>query len=194
MRTLLLIIGSLLPVVSSATYVVSIWRGQTRPERMTRFLLMIITLLMFGSLWLGGDTSGVWLALISFVQAMVIWVLSLRRGMGGRDTLDFVCLGLCAVGIVVWVASGRAWAGMLISIVADIIATAPAIRKTIRWPGTELALFYILDTFAGIAIMLAGPYTVSAMVFPAYIIFINIVFVIAIRWPRRVPELDATEG
>jgi hypothetical protein len=189
MRIALLILGSGLPVLASLTYIISIVRGQTRPQRMTRFLLVIITLLMAASLWLAGDTSGVWLALVSFVQAVVIFGVSLKRGMGGTSRLDWTCLGLCLAGLALWLLAGWPWFGLLASIVADAVAMVPALRKTMRWPHTELTLFYAIDVFAGLAIVLAGPLTLQAIVFPAYIALINLVFVIAIRWPRRQPAL-----
>ena len=90
MRTVLLIIGSLLPFISGLTYVVSVLRGKSKPQRMTRLLLVVITALATVSLWSSGDTSGFWLALTSLAESLIIWILSLKRGMGGQDTLDWV--------------------------------------------------------------------------------------------------------
>ncbi|HSX17125.1 MAG TPA: hypothetical protein VLH86_03435 [Patescibacteria group bacterium] len=187
MRTALLIIGSALPVFASLAYVLSIVRGKSRPERMTRFLLVVITALMVASLWATDDTSGIWLAWVSFVQAIFIFGLSLKYGMGGRDRLDYACLALCGVGIGLWLLSDWPWMGLIASIAADCIAMIPALRKTIRLPHTELTLFYAVDTFAGLFILFAGPYTLKAMALPAYIAAINFAFVLAIEWPRRQP-------
>ncbi len=184
MRTILLLLGLLLPVVGSVTYAVSIIRGKTRPQRMTRFLLMIITALMWGSLVAADDRSGVWLALVAFVQAVTIWALSLKRGIGGGDRLDVICLLICALGVAFWLLFGQARIGLLASILADIAASAPALRKTIRMPHTELLLFYALDTLAGVCILFAGPLRLQAMIFPAYITAINLLFAVAIWLPR----------
>jgi hypothetical protein len=180
MRNILLIIGSLLPLASSWVYIASILRGVSKPQRTTKLLLTIITGLSFFSLWAAGDTSGIWLALASFVQVAVIYGLSLVYGMGGRDKLDFVCIVLCAVGIMVWVATGSSLAGLVASIVADLVAVIPALVKTWRLPHTESWLFYALDTLAAGFIMAAGPYDLLALLFPAYILVINAVFVLVI--------------
>ena len=193
MRIYWLLIGSLLPVLSSVTYAVSIVRGRSKPHRMTRFLLMLITALMLLSLLANHDRSGVWLALVSFIQAVGLWILSLRRGMGGRSTLDIACLLLCMLGLICWLVFGRAWIGLCAAIFADVIACTPALRKTIRWPHTEQGLFYFLDIFAGLFIILAGPFTAKAMVFPLYIALINAVFACAIWVPRRT-KLEAEEA
>lgn len=194
MRTVLLIVGSLLPVVATTTYAVSIVRGNTRPQRMTRFLLAVITAIMFASLWISGDTSGVWLALVSFLQAIFILALTFRKGIGGASRLDFVCLALCMAGLGLWLLSDQPWIGLIASIVADLIAIAPSLLKTVRLPHTELAAFYAIDVVAGIAILFAGPFTLQAMLFPVYIACINAVFVAAIVWPRRAGRDSASES
>jgi hypothetical protein len=185
MKTILLIIGTLLPLYASAVYSVSIVKGATRPHRMTRFLLLVLTAVMTLSLRAGGDTSGVWLALVSFVQAVGLFGLSLWRGVGGRDRLDIACLVLCMAGVAWWLLADLPWVGLTASIVADMVAMLPALRKTIRMPHTEIALFYGLDTLAGLLILVAGPFRLQAVAFPLYIALINMAFVVAIRWPRR---------
>lgn len=187
MRTMLLIVGSLLPVISAVAYTVSIVKGNTRPERMTRFLLLVITGVMTVSLWASGDISGLWLALVSFLQSLLIWGLSFKWGMGGRNRLDVICLILCSLGILFWLWADQPLVGLISSIVVDLIACLPSLRKTILFPHTELMSFYLLDAIAGVVILLAGPFTVGAMVFPIYIAAINFAFVIAIKWPRKQP-------
>lgn len=184
MRNIYLIVGSLLPLVASWVYIASILRGASKPQRTTRLLLALITGLSFVSLWAGGDTSGVWLALISFVQAGVIYGLSLKYGMGGGDRLDFVCIVLCAVGVLAWVITGESVAGLIASIVADFIAIVPSLLKTWRLPHTEHWLFYGIDTVAAAFFIVAGPYDPLALAFPGYILLINAVFVVAI-WRAR---------
>jgi hypothetical protein len=192
MRTATLIVAVLLPVISSGVYIYSIVMGNTRPQRMTRLLLLAITAISYGALVAHGDTSGVWLALVSFIQAGVIWLLALKYGIGGADKLDILCLVLCMVGVVYWVLSGQSLAGLVASIVADCIAVIPALRKTIRLPHTELTLFYALDALAAALVLAVGPYTWQASMFPGYLLVINMAFVFAIRKGRRHAAQEST--
>lgn len=183
MRNALLVAGALLPIVSSWTYIVGIWRGKVRPQRMTHLLLCVITGLSLVALISGDDRSGVWLALTSFIQCTIIGVLSIAFGMGGRDRLDIACLVLCMGGVVLWLVSGESLFGLGMSIAADLVACIPSLVKTYRYPHTESLMFYALDTLAGVCIALAGPYTWQAVVFPAYIALINGAFVWLIARP-----------
>jgi hypothetical protein len=179
-RNTLLIIGTLLPLVSGWVYIVSILRGVSKPQRMTRLLLAIITGLSFFALWIGGDTSGVWLALASFVESAMIYGLSFKYGMGGRDRLDIACMLLCIIGLIAWWVTGESLVGLIVAIAADCIAIVPSLVKTWRLPHTESWLFYALGSAAGIAIVAAGPHDLIALLFPGYIFLINAVFVLVI--------------
>jgi hypothetical protein len=185
MRTILLTIGTLLPLIGAALYAASIFKGKTMPQRTTRFLLALVTAITLGSLWAQNDTSGVWLALASFIEATVILVLSFKYGMGGKDRLDFVCIAICLVGVTLWLSSGRPWIGLIASIAADLVASAPSFIKTVRFPHTEFGLFYALGVVSGLAIVFAGPFTLEAVIFPAYIISIDLAYTVVIWWPRK---------
>lgn len=184
MRPVILAIAAALPLLSGAAYIRSILKGKTQPERMTRLLLLVITALSTGALLAAGDTSGIWLAGASFVQALIVWLLALKRGIGGANTTDIICLALCFAGIGWWLVSGQSYIGLLASIVADFVAVVPALLKTIRLPHTELMLFYVLDAVAALMVLTVGPYSWRAALFPLYILVINMVFALAIGIPR----------
>ncbi len=183
-----MIVGSLLPIVSCTTYTIEILQGKVQPQRMTRFLLLVVTALTLSSLLGSHDRSGMWLALMSFIQSALLFALSLKKGMGGRDRLDFICFALCIAGLAGWYASGQSLVGLVLSIVADLVASLPSLVKTWRLPHTESLLFYGIDTVAGLLVLMAGPYGWRSVLFPAYIVLANLVYVVAILRPVRKPD------
>lgn len=181
MQQVLLIIGALLPVVSSATYIWAIVFGSVRPQVTTRFLLMLICGLSLASLVAAHDRSGVWLALTSAIQSVVLWILSLWRGIGSIfNKLDLLCLALCLVGIVLWLVNGQALLGLIASILADFVGCVPSLVKTVRLPHTEALTFYVLDTVAGLCVLFGGPLNGRAMLYPIYIMVVNLAYVVPI--------------
>jgi len=177
--------AGVLPFVSSLTYIVSILRGRARPQRMTRLLLVVITGLSFTALLVGQDRSGgFWLALTALIQAVVIWLLALKYGMGGRERLDWVCFGLCGLGVLLWLLFTQSLIGLLLSIAADCVAIVPSLRKTIKLPHTESLTFFAVDTVAGLLVLVAGPYTWRTALYPLYIAAINGVYVFVLLRPR----------
>lgn len=181
MNIVLLILATLLPLLSGVVYIVSIVRGGTKPQRTTRLLLLLISGLSFFALLAARDVSGLWLALASFVQAAVIFSLSLRFGMGGRDRLDIICFGVCIGGIVLWLGFGQSLVGLGAAIVADVVAIVPSLVKTWRLPHTEIWLFYALDCIAAVCVLCADQVqSLQTLAYPIYILFINFIFVLAI--------------
>jgi uncharacterized protein with PQ loop repeat len=116
-------------------------------------------------------------ALAACVQALAILLLSLRRGIGGSDRLDYICLTVCLLGMTFWLISGQSMVGLMAAIVADLVACLPSLIKTIRQPHTESVLFFGLGAIAGVLVLLAGPYTWQAALFPAYIFLIDALYV-----------------
>lgn len=197
MREFLLFFGAILPLIGGGIYVASILAGKTRPQRMTRFLLFIITGLSTAALFANQDTSGVWLAVASFLQSLVICVLALKFGIGGTGKQDIICLLLCFLGIGLWLFTGEPLLGLLAAIAADFIAVLPALSKTIRLPHTEIWLFYAVDAVAAGLILVAGPYGWSDMLYPLYLMTINLLFVLVIiglSGFKRISEKESTKA
>ena len=184
-RNILIVVGALLPLISSIVYIVSILRGISKPQRTTRLLMALITGISFFALLAAQDTSGIWLALASFIQAVIIFWLTIKFGMSGHGALDAVCFVLCMIGLAIWLATGQSLIGLAGAIIADFIAVVPALVKTWRLPHTESWLFYALDCVAAVFIISAGPYSGANLAYPLYILVINAVFVFAIMRPQR---------
>jgi len=179
-QSILIILGTLLPLISSFVYVRSILRGRSKPQRMTRLLMVVISGLALAALLADGYSPGVWLAGASFAQAILVWALSFRYGMGGKDRLDITCLVLCVCGAVLWYSTGESLVGLWAAIATDFIAVLPSLAKTIRLPHTESWPFYALDTVASACIMLATPLLFREQAYPAYLLLINLLFVLVI--------------
>lgn len=185
MRNIFLILGTILPLISSAVYVHAIFARGVRPQRMTRLLMMVITALSFAALAVAHDVPGALLAFTSFLPAIVLWVVSLKRGMGGSDPLDYICLALCCVGLALWLVSGDSFLGLVLSVVADVVACVPSFIKTIKLPHTEIASYYLIDVIAGGFIALVATPSLNGLLYPVYLAAINGAFVVAIVWARH---------
>lgn len=185
LNNILLALGTLLPLVGTVVYVRSILKGQSKPQRTTKLLLTLITGLSFFALLFNGDTSGVWLALASFLQAAVVFGLALRFGMGGRDRLDVLCFVCCVLGLAIWLLTGESLVGLTAAIVADFIGIVPALVKTYRWPHTEIWSFYAIDTVASACVLAVSDHTLAALAYPLYLLLINLVFALIIVWRQQ---------
>ncbi len=186
MTETLIAISTILVLISPAVYIHSIFRGKTRPHRTTRFVLLLITAISAWSLF-GSNGAAFWLALASAVQAAVVFLVSLKRGMGGWAKLDISCLSIALLGIAVWQTTGEPMVGLYASILADFVGYVPAFVKTYRMPHTEDWRFFSIDTVAAV-LSLAATTQLSAFAlgYPVYIFLANFGMVALILGRKRV--------
>jgi hypothetical protein len=184
MRHALIVISTVLVLVSPLVYIHSIVKGSTRPHRTTRFVLMVITLLSALSLVSAYKEAAFWLAAASAVQGLVVFLLSIKKGMGGWARLDVACLLIALIGIILWQMSGEAIVGLYASIIADLVGCIPTFAKAYKLPDTEDWRFFAIDTVASVlSIAALITYSAYSLGYPAYILLVNggLVAVILIR-------------
>lgn len=179
MKELSIAISTILAFISPLLYTKAILKGEAKPHRTTRLVLLIITSLATFSLFAQNDTVAIWLAGVSTLQSILIFSLSIKYGMGGWSKMDLFCLLIALSGIILWQTTKDPSLALYTSILADFVGMVPALIKTFRFPETEIWTFYALDVFAGFFSLLAvKSLTLQQFSYPLYIIIINLFMVI----------------
>lgn len=183
MITIFLFLSALLPLLSPIPYIRSILHGDAKPHRTTRLVILATSCLTTVSLIIQHDNTAIWLSLVSTIQAITIFTLSIKFGMGGWSIRDIACLTVAGIGILAWQTTDNPAMAVYFSVLADFIGMLPTIIKTYHLPKTELWYFFAIDTLAGICNLLAmKEYTIQAVIFPLYIVCINgAIAILAIR-------------
>ena len=83
MQNVLIGISSILALVSYIVYAIAILKGEARPHRTTRFVLVVITCLASAALLASASTVAIWLIGAMTIGSVAIFLLSLKYGMGG---------------------------------------------------------------------------------------------------------------
>ena len=184
-KTILIICSSMFALFSPIFYTLSILRGESKPHRTTRFVVLTITFLSFAALLAQHNTVAIFLAGVSCVQSILIFSLCIKYGMGGWAKTDIICLIIAGIGILVWKLTNNPMMGLLASILADFVGYIPALIKTYKFPETETWIFYILDVFAATFTILAiRNFTYQETSYPIYILAINLLMVVFILRPK----------
>jgi len=187
MPSVFIVISSLLALISPIVYSIAIFKGEAKPHRTTRLVLLLITSLTTASLFAQKNQVAIYLAGVSTIQSIMIFTLSLKRGMGGWSKTDLSCLFIALIGIVLWKVTENPVVALYCAIGADFAGMIPALIKTSKFPKTEVWTFYLLDVFAAFFILLAlETWTLQEYSYPIYIMLINLVMVILIVRPGLV--------
>ena len=187
MPSVFIVISSLLALISPIVYSIAIFKGEAKPHRTTRLVLLLITSLTTASLFAQKNQVAIYLAGVSTIQSIMIFTLSLKRGMGGWSKTDMLCLFIALIGIALWRITENPVVALYCAIGADFTGMIPALAKTYKFPKTEVWTFYLLDVFAAFFILLAlETWTLQEYSYPIYIMLINLVMVILIVRPGLV--------
>lgn len=181
MLNIFILISTVLALISPIVYSVAILRGEAKPHRTTRFVLLLITSLTTLSLFAQGNRVAIYLAGVSTLQSIIVFILSIKYGMGGWSKSDIICLIFALIGIILWRITKNPVVALYFAIGADFIGMIPAIIKTYHFPETEIWLFFALDVLAAIFSLLAlEKWTLEEFSYPIYIMLINLIMVLLI--------------
>lgn len=177
-----IIAGSVAPIIG----VTSVLKGSFRPQRMTRFLIFLVSLLFVGTLYAQGDRNSIYMASAQLLGSTALFFLSLKRGMGGNTKFDWVVFTMAIGSLIVWQTTKNPLLGLLMSLVTDFIGFVPTLIKTWKYPETEEWKFYMSDVVASFfSILSIGVFSLSNLAFPVYIFLINTVSVVMILGRKR---------
>ena len=185
MQNILVVLSSISVLISYFLYEWAMVKGKAKPHRTTRLVILIITALGASSLFAQNDRVVAIFLSICAVQSLVMFVMSLKWGMGGWAPIDVLCLAIALVGIILWRVTSNPVLGLYGAVGADLAGMIPALIKTYRLPKTEYYLTYVFDLiailFTTVAIRNGG---FNEYLYPAYLLAVNALMLVFILRPK----------
>ena len=181
-------VAILLRLLGGGVYLISTLRGKAKPNIVSWSLWGLTALIAFAAqICKGGGLEALVTLAIAVGPLAVTAAAVLKGAQSLRLTrLDVWCLSLAIVGIIFWVGTKDPLLALLMSIVADILASVPTVVKSYLTPQTESAAAYSLSVISMVVTLLTvRQRDVMSWAFPLYILVINLTFVALILLPRR---------
>jgi hypothetical protein len=141
-------IAGLLALVQIVPYLVSIVRGHTKPERTSYLIWLIVDVICIASYISVGATTTVWTGLVFTLTGLLVFVLSIKYGIGGFSKFDISCFICALLGAVVWVSTKDAILALYFVTFVKFIGYLPTIKKAYFLPKTENTLSWTLSASA----------------------------------------------
>ncbi|MCK6589784.1 MAG: hypothetical protein HUU21_26100 [Polyangiaceae bacterium] len=181
--------AGVLSLLAFIPYVVSILRGQTRPNRATWWVWTVCNGILFASYFAAGERRSAWVPMSYTASSLLVAILSLKRGEGGLSRFDRGCALSSAVGLVLWGVSGSPLTALAINIGVDFAGALPTLRKTYLDPKSENLSAWALFLAANLVNLFAVEAWASPSVaLPIYYFLITlVVFALAARRPPQGP-------
>ena len=183
------IAGKLAGIISLsayAPYILSILRKKTKPNRASWIIWAIVSTIIALSYREAG-ASYAFLAPVGYVVgSTIVFILSIRHGVGGWTPFDRKCLIGAAISLVLWWAFNSPMSALLINLFINLLGTLPTLRKVWYQPGTESKVAWCLFSLGSIVNLFAVEnWTFAMAVYPVSMIFLIGIVTVPVLWPKR---------
>ncbi|HSX06904.1 MAG TPA: hypothetical protein VLG92_04230 [Candidatus Saccharimonadia bacterium] len=167
-------LSAVLILVAGPPYALDTLKGVTKPERMTWFIFSLLGIVAFISqMGLGASWSLLFSGLDTAGSCLML-LLSLKYGVGGYARRDIAALMIAIVGITAAFMFKQPLLSLAGVILADASGTALTVRKAFLDPGSETTITWLAVGTAAVFGMLAvGSWSVSLLLYPAYLVIAN---------------------
>ena len=183
MLEFLVIIAALGSLVAALVYIRSMFRGNTKPNRVSWLMWSIAPLIAFAA----SVSSGVgWATLPVFMSGfspLLILIASFltKKACWNLSRFDYACGVLSGLALFLWWLTKEPNVAIALAIASDGLAAVPTLTKSWRRPETESVWPFIIGALgaaSSYAAILA--WTFSAYAFPTYLIVVNLLVLVAL--------------
>lgn len=159
-------------------YIWGVLKGKAKPNPITWFIWGLTPMIAFAAQLQEGVGYEAWMTFALGAGPLCVFLLSLfkSRSSSHFTVFNIGCGVIALFGIVLWQLTNNPLLAIVFSIVADIFASIPTIRKGYRHPHSEYALPYLLSIISMIITLLTvSNWTFATYAFPLYMLLINLV-------------------
>lgn len=174
-------ISAALSITMIIPYIRDIFTKNTRPERASWLIWTVLTSIAFFSQLAKGATDSLWLTGGQTLAVLLVFMLSIKYGVGGLTKRDITALAAATVGLIIWYFTKEPAYALFISILIDAIGTLLTVIKSYQEPNTETVSTFVMSGTSGIFGALAvGSWSTILLAYPLYIIIANYSIVVSI--------------
>jgi hypothetical protein len=173
---------------SGSQYAWGIFKGKAQPNPVTWFLWGLTPIITLTAQMQDGFSGQSAMLLALGLSPLVICVIGIAK-CGIRPYLTpftLSCGAIALAGIVLWKITALPELAIIFSILADIFATLPTLRKAYQDPSTEYATPYMISILSMTVTLLAiQTWVFSVFAFPLYMLGINVALFCFAYFPLR---------
>lgn len=181
------IIAVLLNVVGMVPYIVSIYKGKTKPHLFSNIIWAIVTTIAFFTQLIKGAGPGAWTTAISALATVYICILCIKYGTKDVTKLDYVFLIAGLASIIPWLITNDPTISVIMATFIDVCGFIPTIRKTWKAPRSENLFSWVVNLIRhGISMFAIRNLVIATYIYPLALFFMNIITVGAILRKRKI--------
>lgn len=187
----LVIAGAIVQLGGVAAYIKETIAGRAKPNRVSWLFWSIAPLIASAA----ALSSGVrWAVLPVFMSGFGPFLVLLasfanKKSYWKLEKFDYLCGLFSLLALILWGLTRDPLIAIIFAVLSDVFAAVPSLIKSWRYPETETVnvyatgLFNALTSFAAIS-----AWTAASLIFPIYLVVIDLSFVLAVGRKRFRPK------
>lgn len=180
------IVAGIVSLTAYPVYIRDILRKQTRPNKVTWWILALLNGMLSVSYYMAGARDTIWIPISYTTGFTVIAIISLKYGEGTWKKSDWICLAGALFSLLVWWILQSAEIALYLIIITDFIGLAPTMYKTLKRPWTESKQSWVIALVASsLNIIAIEQWTPAIYLYPIYVLVTNALIVAFILFPSR---------
>ncbi len=180
----LVILSSLIIILGISAYIRDTISGRTKPNRVSWLLWGVLPIIAtFAALDANADfwaTIRVFLA--GFLPLLVFLASFLNKNSYWKLTkFDLICGIFAVLAMTVWLIVDSPRLAILLSIIGEVFATLPTIRKAWKFPDSETGITYVTSMLSVLLVLPAIPvWNIENAGFQLYLLLANVILTTSI--------------
>lgn len=171
--------------ISYGLYLRDIFAGRTKPHGVTWLVWALLNGFIFTQQITNDGGPGAWVTGAAAIAGICIFILSFKHGERHITRLDWLCLAMVGVIVILWAQQVSDVTTVILACVVFLIGFIPTFRKSFKKPGEETILTFGLNSLKFfIALFALQSFTLITGLYPLFLGILNGCFVIYLVFRR----------
>jgi len=186
-KAVLGMIAGIIALLAYLVYVISIFKGRTKPNRATWWIWAFMGLVVGLSYYASGAVNTMWVPVVEFIGPFSIALLSIKYGEGGLDNkTDFVCLFGALFSILLWIIFNNPVIALVTNLVIDAFALVPTIKKSyLRPEGEDFWAWFGTGLADSLNMFAVEKFTFAILIYPIYMLVSDLIIIFILLLKKK---------
>ena len=186
-KAVLGMIAGIIALLAYLVYVISIFKGRTKPNRATWWIWAFMGLVVGLSYYASGAVNTMWVPVVEFIGPFSIALLSIKYGEGGLDNkTDFVCLFGALFSILLWIIFNNPVIALVTNLVIDAFALVPTIKKSyLRPEGEDFWAWFGTGVADSLNMFAVEKFTFAILIYPIYMLVSDLIIIFILLLKKK---------
>lgn len=181
------VIAGIIAFLAYIVYVISIFRGKSKPNRATWWIWAFMGLILALSYKFSGASNTVWVPYVEFLGPLSIAILSIKYGEGGlTDKTDLLCLFGAVISVILWIIFDSPVVALVTNLAIDSFAIVPTIKKSyLRPEGEDFWAWFGTGLADSLNMFAVERFSFAILLYPIYMLVSDLIIIFILLLKKK---------